>query len=277
MLTDAVFAGSVVSGFAAALEVAGLRDEEAERVGIAQHLFSVNLARVGTFLLRSGANVTGRGVLRAAQADCLEGLGLVVTLGARQALGVRQEGAGDADRERTLFQGRGAGSLGRAVGGAADARRMNALGTVGASRARLARAGGSQLETRLALLAALGGGDGFLGARGEAAVAPLAGELALIRLEVSVATRAADAHLLVEVPSSSTALLAVLGRTGAGDLGHALATCSLGTGLAGDLAHLVLVGSQLAKLACFALGTVICARGAVHAFAADYNLWVTNS
>lgn len=274
MLTDAVFAGSIESWFAPTFEVTGFGDEEAEGVGVAQHLFSVNLARVGAFLLRGGADITRRGVFRAAQADCLKCLGLVVTLGARQALGVRQEGASDADGERTLLQRRGAGSLGRAVGGATDARRVDALGAVGASRTRLARAGGAQLETRLALLAAFGGRDGLLGARGEAAVAPLAGELAFIRLEVSVAAGAADAHLLVEVPSSSTALLAVLGRTGPGNLGHALATRSLGTGLAGDLAHLVLVGSQLAKLAGFALGTVVCARRAVHAFAADYNLWM---
>lgn len=164
--------------------------------------------------------------------------------------------------------------MGRAVRWAADARGVNALGAVGAPRAWLARAGGSQLQTRFAFLAALRWRHGLLGASGEAAVASLARELAFVGLEIPVATGAADAHLLVEVPSSSTTLLAVLGRSGSGDLRHALATCSLGTSLAGDLAHLILVGSQVARLTGFALGVIVCARGAIHAFTTDDNLWI---
>jgi hypothetical protein len=147
--------GAVKSRFAFALELAGVRVEQAEGVDVAVHVGATHLARVDALLGQRGANALGAGVGRAGHARGLLRVGLVGALLALHARveGSVQVGAGQADRQRALFDGGGA-QLGRGAtrgtrlaGGVATLRPESAAG------ARLATSLGAELQTGRTLIA----------------------------------------------------------------------------------------------------------------------------
>ena len=84
------------------------------------------------------------------------------------------------------------------------ASQVKTLSPVGSQGARFTVAIHAKLLSVGALLPAFGGRDGLLGPRGQADAAESARELALLRLELSVAARPAQVHDLVEVLTDRT-------------------------------------------------------------------------
>lgn len=126
-----------------ALKVIGLRDQEAEGIGVTQHLFAMNFTRVVTFLKGGGAHTTGRGVLWAVNTGGLQCLRLVGAFGTLETLmctiDAGEEGASSTCGKRALFNSRSAWSQCGAVLWACNAGSMDALGAVCAPWARLTR------------------------------------------------------------------------------------------------------------------------------------------
>jgi hypothetical protein len=149
ILTCAELSGAVESRFAFALELAGVRVEQAESIDVAVHVGAAHLTRVDALLGQRGADALGAGVGWAGHARGLLRVGLEGALLALHARveGSVQIGAGQADRQRALLDGSGTQLGGGAAGGTRLAGGVATLRPESAAGARLATSLGAELQT----------------------------------------------------------------------------------------------------------------------------------